>query len=417
MKLRRILCLAFFLLQLNARAQQQHNILKQLIQRDSFSIKYAAVLQNPLKYHLQVIYTQIIRDSNNVPHLHKYSLFPKTEEYYYPASLVKLPMVAMALEKIKRLHIPGLTKDTRLIVDSSYYCERPQYKDTTAKSGHPSIAHYIKKMLLVSDNYSYNRMYEFLTPNYINERFAELHYTHALVNQRFTGRCDSNFNRVTNTFTFLSDDSSRVIYKQHSDSNSCEITNTARNTVLGKGYYDDGKILPPKDFSRNNYIPFEDINNILLSIMLPKAYKTSERFDLAKDDYKFLYKYMSMLPRESDYPHYDQKEYPDNYKKYIYFGTEDTITDTTVRSFNIVGRAYGFLADCAYIVDIKDHVEFGLSVLIYANDKDILNTNNYGYDTLALPFMSDLGHLIFNYELKRKKKYPADLSALIMHYP
>jgi hypothetical protein len=399
-------------------AWSQHNILKQLISEDtSFSAKYKIVLDSPLKYHLQVIYTQINRDSNNVPHLRRYSLYPKTEAYYYPASLVKLPMVAMALEKINRLEIPGLTKDTRLQVDSSYICEKPQYRDTSAQNGHASIAHYIKKMLLVSDNYSYNRIYEFLTPNYINKRFKELGYKRAMVNQRFTGRCDSNMNRVTNSFTFLSDDSSTVIFHQDMDSNRGSITNKARKTVLGQGYYEDGQIMPPKDFCHNNYIPFEDENNILLSLIFPKTFLSTQRFKLTKDDYKFLHKYMSMLPRESDYPHYNQKEYKDNFKKYIYFGKEDTITDTLVRSFNIVGRAYGFLADCAYIVDVKDHVEFALSVLIYANEKDILNTNDYQYDTLALPFMSDLGHLIFNYEKTRKKRYPPNLKEFDLQYP
>jgi len=414
MNSKRILYLAFILLQINVWAQK--NILKQLIQADSFHIKYAEVLANPTKYHLQVIYTQIIRDSNNVPHLHKYYLTLPTRDYYYPASLVKLPLVAMALEKLNKLNINGLNKDTRLWVDSACICQKRQFRDTTAKSRYPSIAHYIKKMLLVSDNYSYNRLYEFLTPAYINKRLHELGYKKAMVNQRFTGACDSTDNRMTNPFTFLSGDST-VLYKQDEDSNANPITNSASHTVIGKGYMQDGKILSPKDFRWNNYIPFDDMNGILLSLLFPNRVDPSKRFKLTTEDYEFLHKYMSMLPRESDYPHYDQKNYKDNYKKYIYFGTTDTIADTAVRSFNIVGRAYGFLADCSYIVDVKDHVEFCLSVLIFANKKEILNTDDYQYADLALPFMSDLGHLIFNYEKKHKKKHPADLSKMLFHYP
>src|SRR6185312_10799989 len=414
MNLKRILCLAFLLSQINVWAQK--NILKQLIQADSFHIKYAEVLANPTKYHLQAIYTQITRDSDNVPHLHKYYLTQPTRDYYYPASLVKLPLVAMALEKLNKLNIKGLDKDTRLRVDSACSCQKRQFRDTTSKSRYPSIAHYIKKMLLVSDNYSYNRLYEFLTPAYINKRLHEMGYKKVMINQRFTGACDSNDNRLTNPFTFLSEDST-VIYKQDDDSNANPITNSAVHTLIGKGYMQDGKILPPKDFRRNNYIPFDDMNSILLSLMFPNRVEPSKRFKLTKDDYEFLHKYMSMLPRESDYPQYDQKNYKDNYKKYIYFGTTDTITDTAVRSFNIVGRAYGFLADCSYMVDVKDHVEFCLSVLMFANKKEILNTDDYQYDNLALPFMSDLGHLIFSYEIKRKKKHPADLSKMLFHYP
>src|SRR5579863_7647716 len=129
-----ILCMAFGVVQLSAWAQHNANILKQLIQADSFHIKYAEVLKNPEKYHLQVFYTQINRDSNNVPHLHKYALCPETRNYYYPASLVKLPLVAMALEKLDKLNINGLTKDTRLLVDSAWYCQKRQYRDTTSKN-------------------------------------------------------------------------------------------------------------------------------------------------------------------------------------------------------------------------------------------------------------------------------------------
>lgn len=413
---RQILLPALLVLQINAWGQQ-HNVLKQLIQADSFHVKYAEVLKNPARYHLQVIYTQINRDAHNKPHLKKYFLYPLSNTYYYPASLVKLPLTALALEKIDSLNIPGLTKDTRLEVDSAYYCQTSQYRDTTSKSRYPSIAHYIKKMLLVSDNYSYNRIYEFLSPTYINRRLKQMGYKRAIVNQRFNGGCDSNANRVTNPFTFL-DDSAKIIYRQPADSDAAPLDNTAHHTRLGKGFMEGRRIAPPRDFRHNNYIPFQDMNSILLSIIFPKNFQPYQRFHLNDSDYSFLYKYMSMMPRESDYPGYDRKIYKDNFKKYIYYGTTDSISDTaSVRSFNIVGRAYGFITDCAYIVDVRHHVEFCLSVLMYVNKRNILNTGDYQYDQIALPFMSDLGHLIYKYERKRKKAHQPDLSKFQFQYP
>ena len=120
----------------------------------------------------------------------------------------------------------------------------------------------------------------------------------------------------------------------------------------------------------------------------------------------------------SVYPFYNQKDYPDNFKKYIYFGKTDTITDTSIRSLNIVGRAYGFLADCSYIIDMNTGSEFCLSVLIYVNEKDILNTGKYEYDTIGLPFMADLGKAVLEYENKRKKKHKPNLEEFKhMWYP
>ncbi|MEO6882503.1 MAG: serine hydrolase [Bacteroidia bacterium] len=411
--IKRTLLFVFAAMQIHCTAQ---NILKQIIKTDSFYTKYKDVFLHPEKYHLQIIYTQINRDKDNVPHLKKYFLEPPSKNYFYPASLVKLPFSALALEKIDRLNISDLTKDSRLLIDSLHRCQTKEYVDTTAESGYPSIAQYLKKMLLVSNNKACNRIYEFLSPDYINKRLHEMGYQNILINQRLGGGCDTNDNRFTNPFVFLRNDSS-VIYKQAADTDNAAIANCALCTKIGRGFKEDGRIRPPRNFCDNNYIPFEDENNILLSIIFPECINPSLQFHITESDYQFLYKYMSMLPRESDYPHYDEKVYKDNFKKYIYFGTTDSIKDSTVRSFNIVGRAYGFLADCAYIVDPDTHTEFCLSVLIYANEKNILNTGKYQYDSLALPFMADLGHLIFNYEQKRTKKHIAYLNAWRFHYP
>ena len=179
------------------------NVLLDIIHSNSLELKYHKVFEHPAKYHFQVIYTQIIRDSNNVPHLKKHFLYAPGKKYYYPASLVKLPLVALALEKIDSLNkIYGITKDTRLRIDTAYRCETPEYLDSTSQNKYPSIAQYIKRMLLVSDNYAYNRIYEFLTPHYINRRLHEMGYTSAMINQRFSQHCDSTANRYTNPFTF-----------------------------------------------------------------------------------------------------------------------------------------------------------------------------------------------------------------------
>ena len=390
----------------------QSNILLEIIDNSGLDVKYHKLFENPSKYHFQVIYTQVTRDSIGVAHLKKHYLYSPNKKYYYPASLVKLPLVALALEKIDSLHkIYGITKDTRLMIDSSFVCETKEVNDSTAANNYPSIAQYIRRMLLVSDNYAYNRIYEFLTPRYINRRLHEMGYPDAMINQRFNPNCDSTANRYTNTFTFLSD-SGTVMYKQPGDSNMGNIKNCAEHTIIGKGFVEGEKVKSARDFRRNNYMPFKNENDILLSIIFPKNYPPSSRFRITPEDYKFLYTYMGMLPRESEHPHYKQADYADNLKKYIYYGVTDSITDTNVRSLNIVGRAYGFLSDCSYIIDMNTQTEFCLSVTFYLNEKNMLNTGQYQYYDIGFPFMADLGHAIMDYERDHKKKYPPDLSKL-----
>src|SRR5579884_3044647 len=62
--------------------------------------KYATVFSNPGKYRLQVIYTRITRDKNNKPSFKNFYWRADSTAYFYPASLVKLPISIAALEKL-----------------------------------------------------------------------------------------------------------------------------------------------------------------------------------------------------------------------------------------------------------------------------------------------------------------------------
>ena len=86
------------------------------------------------------------------------------------------------------------------------------------------------------------------------------------------------------------------------------------------------------------------------------------------------------------------------------------------RIFNKEGDAYGFLTDIAYIVDFKNNVEFMLSATIYCNQDGILNDDKYDYETIGLPFMKNLGRLIYDYELKRERLVKPDLSTFKLVY-
>jgi hypothetical protein len=98
------------------------------------------------------------------------------------------------------------------------------------------------------------------------------------------------------------------------------------------------------------------------------------------------------------------------------YGGDGVIDDPSIRIFNKVGDAYGFLTDAAYIVDFKNNIEFMLSANIYCNTDEIFNDDNYDYDTIGFPFMKNLGKVIYNYELKRQRKTKPDLSSFKMDY-
>lgn len=61
------------------------------------------VMRNPEDYELQIIYTEINRIKNGKINLTDYTYNVSEQVYFYPASSVKLPIVLLTLEKLKKL--------------------------------------------------------------------------------------------------------------------------------------------------------------------------------------------------------------------------------------------------------------------------------------------------------------------------
>jgi hypothetical protein len=149
-------------------------------------------------------------------------------------------------------------------------------------------------------------------------------------------------------------------------------------------------------------------------VLFPKSLPKAQRFKLKKEDYQFLYRYMSMKPSESKFPQFDST-FSDAYVKLLLYGSKGKMDDD-IRIFNKEGDAYGFLTDVAYIVDFKNNVEFLLSATIYCNSDGIFNDDHYDYETIGYPFMKNLGRVFYEYELQRPKKHVPNLSKFKMSY-
>ena len=369
--------------------------------------RFQDVLENADKHRLQIIYTQIDRDEDNNASFttHKYRV--SNDEYFYPASSIKLPMAALALEKVNDLQIDGFTPFSEMHIDSAFSGQSPALEDSTSENGKASIAHYIKKIFLVSDNDAFNRLYEFLGQQRANERLINKGYEHIRITHRLSLPLSLEENQHTNPMKFYDQD--LLVYQQDAAYNEQQIKSDTP-IFIGKGYMSDEKLITkPMDFSFKNAIGLESLHQVLLSIIFPDNFAPSERFNLTEDDYKLLLEYMSKYPGESDYPNYGSK-YPDGYCKLLMFGGTQEVIDPNFRIFNKIGEAYGFLIDMAYVVDFEKKIEFVLGAVIYVNENEILNDGDYEYAEIGYPFMRDLGQLIYDHELNRQVRYKPDLS-------
>lgn len=347
---------------------------------------------------VQILYTRIDRDKKGRPVFSEHSYQSSAESYHYPASTVKLPIAILALQKLNELGIPGLDRNTTMLTDSAAPGQTAVLGDRSAADGRPTIAHYIKKILLVSDNDAFNRLYEFLGPDYINATLHRMGYTQTAIVHRLSIPASLEQNRHTNPVRFL-DASGKLLYTKPAQVGSW--VHPARDIRLGVGYIGkEGLVNEPFDFSNKNRFPLADLHRIIRSVLFPESIPHKQRFRLTQSDLDFLRTYLSMLPGESDDPQYAEPDYWDTYVKFLYYGSEKNSYDPNIRVYNKVGDAYGFLIDGAYFHDLKNNVEFILSALIYCNSDGIFNDDKYDYDSVGFPFMKELGHLIHEYQLK-----------------
>jgi hypothetical protein len=357
---------------------------------------FGTVLKNPDKYEVQILYTQINRDENNLPSFKSFKYRVDSNKYFYPASSVKLSACVLALEKLNNL---GIHRDTPMKIGKGRASQKAVIYDYSAKDKKSTIANYIKKVLVVSDNDGFDRLYEFLGQEYYNETLWKKGYKDTRILHRLGNNMSYEENKYTNPITFYNGE--KIIYEQPMAYNNKDYSNHIYGLIKGKAYVSGRTLIhSPKDFSRNNFFSIENLQGILKAIMFPEQVPYEQRFNLKQDDYEFLRKYMSMLPKECDSPKYNLK---DSNFKYFIFGDKSSPIPKNIKIYNKIGCAYGYLIDNAYITDIDKGIEFMLTAVIYTNENEIFNDSKYEYYKIGMPFLSNLGRVIYDYEVKGRR--------------
>lgn len=165
--------------------------------------------------------------------------------------------------------------------------------------------------------------------------------------------------------------------------------------------------MAPFDFSDKNNYPLPDQQMVLRRLLFPKALPKEQRFNLTNAQYRFIYRYMSMYPTESDRPAYHRPAYFPAYCKFLYYGGDSTAAiNPDIRIFNKVGDSYGYDIDNAYIINFKTGTEFLLSAVVQSNQDGIYNDDKYEYTTVCLPFLKNLARVLMQYEQSRVKIHP-----------
>ncbi len=365
-KIRFLADFVFLLLLVSCAKETGMNPLEQALASENSKIK--TVTDSLDKHEVQILFTQVQRDSLGKVSFEDYNFQVDDSTYFYPASSVKFPIAVLALEK--------LNEQQQFTRNSKFYIEGDSVETTFANE--------IKKIFAVSDNDAYNRLFEYLGKDDINNR---------LRNKGIKARISHRLS-VENSGALTT--KPLIVYLNDSTTTTTEeIINLPIERLQlekiskGKGFMEsDSLIKEPKDFSQKNFVPLFSLHGMMKRVIFPENFPEEQQFNLSEEDHDFLLKTMKTLPKEAGY---DPVEYYDGYVKFFMFGdTKDTIL-SHIEIYNKVGYAYGYLTDCAYIKNTKTNKEYIITATIHVNENQIFNDDNYEYDSIGIPFLAELG--------------------------
>ncbi len=316
------------------------------------------------------------------------------DEYFYPASSVKLFAAVAALERLAELR-----RETGLVIDQETplvfhpLCGDEVLEDTddsNLEGGHITVRHEIRKLFLVSDNRAFNRLYELVGQDRLAASLSRAGLTDARIVHRLSELRSAADNRRFPRIDFMRDGLLHTLPERTSE--PLAAPPEVPRLLVGAGYMSGGeKIEEPMDFAVKNRIPLAELQRGLCMVVRPDVDCGGPGFALSEEDRALLLEPMSQYPGESANPVYEIAEYADDYVKFLLPGLQRVVAGNRVQIYNKVGQAYGFTTENAWVVDRPTGRGFFLAATLYTNADGVLNDDSYEYDRVALPFLADLG--------------------------
>ena len=264
---------------------------------------------------------------------------------------------------------------------------------TNLQGGHITIGHEIRKLFLVSDNQAYNRLYELVGQDRLAASLREAGLSEGQILHRLSESRSAEENRRSPRVEFTGDTFRHEVEER--ESAPLPPRPAMAGISVGRGYFSSGRLIEePMDFSGKNYVPLAELQRGLCMVVRPDVDCGGPGFELAEVNRELLLRAMHQTPGQSDNPIYRPEEYPDSWVKFLLPGVRRVIPAERVRIYNKIGRAYGFSTENAWVVDTGTGDSFFLAATLYTNQDDVLNDDLYEYESVADPFLADLGEAV-----------------------
>lgn len=318
-------------------------------------------------------------------------------EYFYPASSVKTFAAVAALERLAELRAATglpIDRDTPLAYHPLFEGETLETEDPTHLAGGTiTVGHEVRKLAIVSDNESFNKLYELVGQDGLARSLARAGLTEPRLVHRLSEVRSAEENRRMPRIDFRGDGFEYTLPERVSE--PLDPPPPVPGLLVGSAYLSgETRVEQPMDFSAKNRISLAALQRGLCKLVRPDADCGGAPFALDEDDRAFLVRAMTEYPRESADPRFDTAAYPDHWGKNLLPGLKRVLPQERWKIVNKIGRAYGFSTDNAWVEDRATGRGMFVAATIYTNADGVLNDDHYDYETVADPFFAALGEVV-----------------------
>ena len=346
------------------------------------------IIKDKEDYEIQVMLTKVNHNNTKID-FQNYQYQHDENQYFYPASTIKLPIVVLTLKKINELRSKGsdITLKSKIILNNV-----DNYSNFKLQDSITSFQNLIADIFLVSDNSASNILIDFIGYNYFNDEMQNAGFDRTYLNHKF------NPDPYVNSTWQISDLDNNIISSINDNQKIIKADDKINGLDKGERRYFNGEILDESlNFSEKNRFSITDMHNLIKYIFYPEIFDKANTFNLNVEDYDFIRYWMSRFTYEDIGEKFigDEKFF-ETYNKFFIHGDEQSVSNEQIRVYNKIGQAYGTSIDNALIKNYQDNIEFILTATIYTNKNKVINDNEYEYDDIAVPFLAKLSRAIYN---------------------
>ena len=345
------------------------------------------IIKDKEDYEIQVMLTKINHDNTKID-FQNYQYQHDENQYFYPASTIKLPIVVLTLKKINELRSKGsdITLKSKIILNNV-----DNYSNFKLQDSITSFQNLIADIFLVSDNSASNILIDFIGYNYFNDEMQNAGFDRTYLNHKF------NPDPYVNSTWQISDLDNNMISSINDNQKIIKADDKTNGLDKGESRYFNGEILDESlNFSEKNRFSITDMHNLIKYIFYPEIFDMANTFNLNVEDYDFIRYWMSRFTYEDIGEKFiGNEKFFETYNKFFIHGDEQSVSNEQIRVYNKIGQAYGTSIDNGLIKNYQNNVEFILTSTIYTNKNKVINDNLYEYDDIAEPFLAKLSRAIY----------------------